>query len=379
MTLRNLAQGDCLSGGSSSSSSNSNSSTTTNATSDLDWGTSFAFSAICCAAAIILFFSPKGCHRVVPSYFLATGISYAVLGLRQILDAKLSPGLQEALEMTSDIFYGLGTILLLVLSMMMVSINPQSESKVKMLTFWGLVGIIAGFMLVSIFLEAEMESGVPLHASLSFGLLIILMAVYMFHMCYDRTKVWHYIAKALAVLIIAIEVLYSTIIASTECQKCSSSCQYSSTGTNAVVHDVVLFFGFSIFAWGEDTSPSVTARGFNQYDVEGVVEDGGTEAPDTSVSDWASEDGGLETDIEGSTYGDDQQQLEREEGKEEENEVEGEDEVEEGLQGEVEVSVSKENNNVSRKKGSSTENNEEQGDRNTSNVQLNDEEEIHDV
>jgi FtsH-binding integral membrane protein len=213
MPSRNLAQGDCEDGSNS----------------DLDWGTSFAFSAICCAAAIILYFSPKGCHKVVPSYFLVTGISYAVLGLRQILDAKLSSGLQEALEMTSHILYGLGTILLLALSMMMVSINPRSESKVKMVTFWCLLGVIAGFMLVSIFLEAEMNSGVPLHASLSFGLLIILMSVYMFHMCWDRTKVWHYIAKALAVLIIAIEVLYSTIIASPECQKCSSTCQYSSS------------------------------------------------------------------------------------------------------------------------------------------------------
>jgi len=360
-SLRNL-QGDCGNG-----------------TSDLDWGTSFAFSAICCAAAIILYFSPKGCHKVVPSYFLATGISYAVLGFRQVLDAKLSPGLQEALEMTSHIFYGLGSILLLALSMMMVRINPRSESKVKMATFWCLIGCIAGFMLVSIFLEAEMDSGVPLYASLSFGLLLVLMSVHMFHMCWDRSKVWHFIAKALAVFIIAIEVLYSTIIASTECQKCSSSCQSSSTGTNAVVHDVVLFFGFSILAWGEDTCPSVTSHGLNQYDFDGVVEDeeGETDAVDTSVSDWVSADG-VDSDIEASTYGDDQQdraaqieegEEEKEEEKEEANEVEGE------VDGEGEDIVV-EKNHVSRK--DSSDNTKEEGDEDT-NGDREDDEDMHDV
>lgn len=288
MMLRSLASDNCLS-----------------ETSDLDWGTSFAFSAICTAASIILYFSPKGCHKVVPSYFLSTGISYAVLGLRQILHEELSQAVREALEMTSNIFYGLGSILLLVLSMLMVKINPRSESKVKMVTFWFTTSSISGFMLVTIFVEAKMNSGVPLHASLSFGLLMILMSVYIFHMCLDRTKIWHYIAKALAVFIIAIEVLYSTIIASMECAKCSATCKNtaSTDSTNAVVHDVVLFFGFTILAWGEDNSPSVTIPGFNQY-TEGVVEEA-TDAADTSVSDWVTSEGSV--DLEGSTYGDDHQ------------------------------------------------------------------------
>lgn len=358
MPLRKLATDDCAGSG----------------TSDLDWGTSFAFSAICCAAAIILYFSPKGCHKVVPSYFLATGVSYAVLGLRQILDSSLSTGLQEALEMTSNIFYGLGSILLLVLSMMMVHITPRSESKIKMVTFWCLIGCITGFMLLSIFLEAEMKSGVPFYASLSFGLLIILMSVYMFHMCWDRTKVWHYIAKALAVFIIAIEVLYSTIIGSIEChQKCSSACRNSSSGTNAIVHDVVLFFGFSILAWGEDTCPSVTSHGLNQrYGLEGVAEEEGTDAVDTSVSDWVSADGhDGSDDIEGSTYGDDQQQtapdMIREEGKEEENqEVVGEDE---------ETVIEK---NHASMKGSS-ENRHEEGDEDTNGINQVDNDEVLDA
>lgn len=258
--------------------------------STLKWGASFAFAAVCMGASVILLHSPRRCSKVLPFYFLVTGLSYVVIGLKQMLEGVLSNQQETALQKTAYCFSGGGTILLLVLGLMMLDVNPKSKSMAKKVTWWFLVCPIFFFMFTAILIGAEVRSGVPLHALASFGLLLFLVCVYMFQIFKDKGKIWHFLAKTLAVFIVTIELFYTKILVIATCdavnanKNCTTDCTLMDTvHPNGLIHDVVLLFGFAVWAWSEDAAPSIEVAGQLGYPFEGVLDE--TELDETSLSD----------------------------------------------------------------------------------------------
>jgi hypothetical protein len=253
----------------------------------LKWGASFAFAAVCIGAFIILFFSPRRCSKVVPFYFLSTGLSYVFIGVSQVLEESITEQREISLQKTSYFFKGTGSILLLVLGLMILEVTPKSKPMAKKVTWWFLVCPVSFFMITAIVIGAKVQSGVPVHAFVSFGLLVFLLCVYTLQIFKDKGKIWHFLSKTLAVFIITIELFYTTIFVFASCESpeasgnCSTECALpDDVHPNGLIHDVVLFFGFAVWAWSEDAAPSIQTS--HRFPFEGVLDD--TVVDDTSLS-----------------------------------------------------------------------------------------------
>jgi hypothetical protein len=253
----------------------------------MKWGASFAFAAVCTGAFIILFFSPKRSSKVLPFYFLSTGLSYIIIGVRQVLEESVTEQQEISLQKTSYFFVGTGCILLLVLGLMILEITPKSKPTAKKVTWWFLVCPISFFMITAIVIGAEVQSGVPVHAFLCFGLLTFLLVVYTLQIFKGNCNIWHFLAKTLSVFIITIELFYTTIFAFASCESleasgdCFTECALpADVHPNGLIHDVVLIFGFAVWAWSEDASPSIQTS--HRFPFEGVLDE--TALDDTSLS-----------------------------------------------------------------------------------------------
>jgi hypothetical protein len=252
------------------------------------WGTDLAIATICFAVFIILFWSPRRTSRpaeyLIPFYFCFTGDAYTISGISHMPEL-IDPTNVQVISLLQTTAYTVGSVaslLLLSLAMVLLGLTPRSTSALKRILFFVVLCCAFSVLIWEKWERVEVVSGLTIYPCLYFGILLILMIVYLVQICKEeKEKRWHYMIKAFATLIVLASLVYKVLFF----PKCGSLQAYlncyqecplppgEDMSQSAYLHDVVLMLGYMVWAWSEDGSPSIKQE---NYGHEGVVQDDAT-------------------------------------------------------------------------------------------------------